>query len=316
MARVVGSEIMTNSHQQSFSLWKKAIEQRTGVRVTEDRERALGNLLSRRMQELQYDDPNQYFADSLDDAKGAEEWSRLVDSLLIKETSFFRHQPSLNYVTLWIQSLAKTSSLKKPQSDLTLWLWSLGCSSGEEAYSLAITMREAMKSLPHPLPFAIVATDISHKAIAEAKLGVYFHRKLRGVSAPLRQKYFDPIGADKYRVKNCLRGDICFLTSNILSSQSPLLQRKMDLIYCQNMLVYFRRWQRREIVSQLALQMQDESHMILGMGELGSWAPPNLTRSLPRTVQAYSRAAGNAGAKVSGVQQSSQPKLDKAIRRC
>lgn len=311
MARVVSSEIMTDSHRQSFVLWKKAIEQRTGVCVTEDRERALGNLLSRRMQELQYDDPNQYFADSLDDAQGAEEWSRLVDSLLIKETSFFRHQPSLDYVTFWIQSLAKKNTLKKPRSESTLWLWSLGCSSGEEAYSLAITMREAMANMAHPLRFGIVATDISHKAIAEAKLGVYSHRKLSGVSASLREKYFDQIGAGKYRVKNCLRGDICFLTSNILSSQSPLLQRKMDLIYCQNMLVYFRRWQRREIVSQLALKMQTKGHMILGMGELGSWTPPNLTRSLPRTVQAYS---GDAA--IALVQKSSEPKLDKAIRRC
>ena len=83
------SELIHDRDRQSFWLWKKAVEQRTGVRITADRERALVKLLQQRMRELQYRDINQYFADSLDDARGAEEWSRLVDNLLIQETSFF-----------------------------------------------------------------------------------------------------------------------------------------------------------------------------------------------------------------------------------
>ena len=297
MARVVTSELIHDRDQQSFWLWKKAIEQRTGVLITSDRERALITLLQRRMQELQYQDINQYFADSLDDVKGAEEWSLLVDNLLVQETCFFRHQPSLDYVARWARSYAQSHNSREP-----LWLWSLGCSSGEEAYSLAITLHEALSGLRRQPRFGIVATDISHRAIAEARRGVYPERRLTQVSPALKHRYFDQVGAYRYRVKPYLRNHIGFLTANILEAKPTLIRRKLHLIYCQNMLIYFRRWQRREIVNQLSRQLHDEGHLILGMGELGAWTPPCLSRSVPRTVQAYCKKPREIATAVSGAQ--------------
>ena len=314
MARAQSSEIIHDRDRQSFWLWKKAIEQRTGVCVTSDRERALINLLQQRMQALQYQDINQYFADSLDDAKGAQEWSRLIDNLLIQETSFFRHQPYLDYVARWAKSYVESHDPKTP-----LWLWSLGCSTGEEAYSLAITLCETLsgslagkKGQPR---FAIVATDISHRAIAEARLGVYQERRLCRLCPTLKDKYFDRVGPSRYRVKPSLRSHICFLTSNVLDSKPPLIHCKLNLIYCQNMLIYFRRWQRREIVNQLTQQMKCDGHLILGMGELGTWTPANLTRSVPRNVQAYSKKPIEIAAAVSSAAQAENRQSQQAIRR-
>ena len=310
MARLASRELIHSWDKQSFWLWKKAIEQRTGVCVTPDRERALINLLQQRMQALQYQDINQYFADSLDDAKGAEEWSRLVDNLLIQETSFFRHQPSLDYVARWAKSYVETQHPRAP-----LWLWSLGCSSGEEAYSLAITLCETLSGLNRNPKFAIIATDISHRAIAEARLGVYQDRRLCQVSPSIKEKYFDRIGPKRYRVKPSLRAHICFLTSNILDARPPLIRRKLHLIYCQNMLIYFRRWQRREIVNQLTQQMKDDGHLIVGMGELGAWVPANLSRSVPKTVQAFSKKPIEIATAISAAKAAGNRKLSQAIRR-
>lgn len=310
MAMTASSELIHDRDRQSFWLWKKAVEQRTGVRITADRERALVSLLQQRMRELQYRDINQYFADSLDDARGAEEWSRLVDNLLIQETSFFRHQPSLDYVARWASSHMENHNPASP-----LWLWSLGCSSGEEAYSLAITLCEALGE-PNGRPrFAIVATDISHRAIAEARLGVYQARRLSQVCPSLKDKYFDSVGPNRYRVKPFLRAHICFLTSNVLDYRPPLMRRKLNLIYCQNMLIYFRRWQRREIINQLTQQMKDDGHLIIGMGELGTWTPANLSRSVPRTVQAYSKKNIDIATAVSAATQADTGKSQQAIRR-
>ena len=86
-----------------FNVWKAAFEERTGVQITPDRERALALLLERRIKQLDPGDIDQYMNDALDIAKGAEEWSGLVDSLLIKETSFFRHRPSMDYVQAWVE---------------------------------------------------------------------------------------------------------------------------------------------------------------------------------------------------------------------
>lgn len=302
---------LSEADQQPFWLWKRAIEQRTGVRITPDRERALANLLHRRMRELNYTDIRHYFADSLDDAKGAKEWSKLVDSLLIKETSFFRHQPSLDYVERWVKSMSRRRQNKAP-----VWVWSLGCSSGEEPYSLAIVIKQVMERHGRETNFGIVATDISRDAIANARYGIYSGRKLGALSSQIKAKYFDQVGADSYRVVDSLRRHICFLNSNILTDKSPLVRRKMDLIYCQNMLVYFRRWQRRKIVNKLTAHMQDDGHMLLGLGELGAWVPPGLHRAVPRTVQAYTKQSANAPAKISTAQAFDQASADQAIRRC
>ena len=302
---------LADGDQQSFWLWKRAIEQRTGVRITPDRERALANLLHSRMRALNCHDIRQYFADSLDDAKGAKEWSKLVDSLLIKETSFFRHQPSLDYVERWVKSMSRGRGDKTP-----IWVWSLGCSSGEEPYSLAIVIQQVMERHDRVTNFGIVATDISRDAIANARHGVYSGGKLNALSSQTKAKYFDQVGADSFRVVDRLRSHICFLNSNILTDKSPLIRRKMDLIYCQNMLVYFRRWQRREIVNKLIAHMQDDGHMLLGLGELGAWVPQGLHRAVPRTVQAYTKQSAIVPAKTSTAQVFDKASAEHAIRRC
>ena len=163
--------------------------------------------------------------------------------------------------------------------------------------------------------FAIVATDISHRAIAEARLGVYQERRLCRLCPTLKDKYFDRVGPSRYRVKPSLRSHICFLTSNVLDSKPPLIHCKLNLIYCQNMLIYFRRWQRREIVNQLTQQMKCDGHLILGMGELGTWTPANLTRSVPRNVQAYSKKPIEIAAAVSSAAQAENRQSQQAIRR-
>ncbi len=310
MASLSGSKVSNRRDQQSFWIWKKALEQRTGVRITPDREQALINLLNRRLQKLQYDDIKQYFANSLDDFKGAEEWSWLLDNLLIKETRFFRHQPSLDYVARWVAQLIKARKSQQP-----LWIWSLGCSSGEEAYSLAITVRQTIEKQNKPFKFGILATDISAEAISKARLGVYPRRQLQAVDVGLREKYFDQIGPDSFRVNAGLRSHICFLTSNILEQKNPLVGPKIDLIFCQNLLVYFRRWQRREIVNQLVAEMPDEGRMILGLGELGAWMPPQLTRAVPGTVQAYCKNT-SANNQVSVASAADMQAIDSAMRRC
>ncbi len=283
-----------NAELNAVGIWKEAIEQRTGVQITPDRENALATLLRRRMNELHCDDMDKYIEDSLDDAKGAEEWNGLIDSLLIKETSFFRHQPSMDFVAQWVAAKTINQALVEP-----LWVWSLGCSTGEEAYSLAILIEEAMERANVVLRYGVIGTDISRECIAVARRGVYRQAKMVNVTEPLQGKYFDQVGKGLWRVKDSLRRRVCFVNSNILSDHSPTVRRKMHLIYCQNMLIYFRRWKRRELVNQLVDHLEPDGRMILGIGELGNWIPPGLARVAPRRVQAYAQSnnaqQGDAG---------------------
>ena len=282
MANSTQNAISQNGGFGYFDVWKATIEERTGVQITPDRERALALLLERRIKELDSRDIDQYMIDALDIAKGAEEWSGLIDSLLVKETSFFRHRPSMDYVHSWVRDAVKTQPFTEP-----LWLWSLGCSTGEEAYSLAITVEQAMKAEGRKPCYGIIGTDISREAIIQARRGIYRESKMTVVDKSDNSAYFEPVGKGLWRVKADLRRRVCFLTSNILTDGSPLVRRKMHLIYCQNMLVYFRRWKRREIIGQLSNHLDARGCLMLGLGELRNWLPSGFTRVTQRNIQAY-----------------------------
>ncbi len=284
MAVKVQQAILQNSEMGYFDIWKAAIEERTGVQITADRERALAILLNRRMAELDLLDAGEYLTETLDVTRGAQEWSGLVDSLLVKETSFFRHRPSFDYVAQWVKETVTDEQFVGP-----LWVWSLGCSTGEEAYSLAITVERAMREAGREPRFGIVGTDISREAIFQARRGIYRTSKMSAVDESTYAHYFDQVGKQLWRVKADLRRRVCFLTSNILTDKSPLIRRKMHLIYCQNMLIYFRRWKRRELVNQLTEHLDNRGCLMLGLGELSNWTPEGFARVAPRAVQAYTQ---------------------------
>jgi len=284
MANKPARKILRTSDFGDFTIWAAAIEERTGVQITPDRERALTLFLNRRMEELGCPDINEYLNEALDVTRGAQEWSGLVDSLLVKETSFFRHRPSIDFVSSWVKETINQDAFSGP-----LWVWSLGCSTGEEAYSLAITVERAMREVGREPRFGIIGTDISREAIFHARRGIYRSSKMAMVDAPACRDYFDQIGDHLWRVKAELRQRVCFLTSNILTDRSPLMRRKMHLIYCQNMLVYFRRWKRREIVNQLINHLDNHGCLMLGLGELSNWIPEGYARTAPRSIQAYTK---------------------------
>lgn len=284
MAIKAGQALLQNSESGYFDIWKTAIEERTGVQITPDRERALGLLLNRRMVELDLLDVDEYLNQVLDITRGAKEWSGLVDRLLVKETSFFRHAPSFDYVAQWVKETVTAPGFVGP-----LWVWSLGCSTGEEAYSLAITVDRAMREVGCELGFGIIGTDISNEAIFQARRGIYRGAKMNAVDESTRENYFDQVGKQLWRVKADLRRRVCFLTSNILADKSPLIGRKIHLIYCQNMLIYFRRWKRRELVNQLTGHLDNRGCLMLGLGELANWTPEGFARVAPRVVQAYTK---------------------------
>src|SRR5690606_13129985 len=129
------------------------------------------------------------------------------------------------------------------------------CSSGEEPYSLAMVMSDAYQNAGLEPRYAITGTDISRAALGVARAGIYGARKVQMVDDNYRQRYFLQVADNQYQISSLLRDRICFTHGNVLNiNEMPVIQ--VDAIFCQNLLVYFRRWLREQILNAFVARLK------------------------------------------------------------
>lgn len=267
--------------QRQYLLWCQLLERRTGVRV----EALSRDWMNARIMECAADlaitDIGEYYRQLADQPDNLVEWNRLLDRLLVRDTRFFRHRESICSVgELWRQHQRNGRSG-------SFTAWSVGCSSGEEVYSLALTLEQ--NRLDESANFGVIGMDISGQAIAAARSGIYPASQLAELTPWQQDNYFERLADGLYQVNRLLKRRTCFIRGNVLDiTESPQLQGA-DIIFCQNLLPYFRRWQRQQLVAKLAAGLKPGGHLIVGPGELANWQPPMLERSASRAVQIYRR---------------------------
>lgn len=264
-----------------FALWSKLLEERAGIYLGEQQRVFLQTQVTMRMRELGYQDYGEYYRCVVDGVAGMVEWALLVDRLVVNETSFFRHRPSIEFVGRQV-----AAHLQNAPGNLAYDVWSVGCSSGEEPYSLAMVMNDAYQNAGREPRYAITGTDISRAALCVARAGVYGARKVRLVDDHLRQRYFLQVADNQYQVSSLLRDRICFNQGNVLNiNEMPII--KVDAIFCQNLLVYFRRWLREQILNAFVARLKPGGILVIGLGEVVDWVHPDMRRVAVDAVQAY-----------------------------
>ena len=268
---------------RQFRLWEDLLENRTGVRIAAQREDYVRSQITKRMAEGGWVDADGYFREVLEASAGPREWGILLDRLLVKETLFFRHQPSHDYVYKRIAELAASGNHPLPFN-----LWSAGCASGEEAYSLAVDASEALAIAGQADNYYIVGTDVSSGAITTARQGVYPESYLDNVPTALKQKYFSNIDGRNLKIITPIRKRVAFFEANLLGKPKQYVSQ-MDLIFCQNVLVYFKQWRRRDIVNFFQDCLVPGGCLLIGPGELTGWEPENMERLDIPGIQAYEK---------------------------
>lgn len=269
-----------------FQRWVRLLEARTGVTVPPERMPFLVTGLRRRMRETGHQEFDAYYEELLDGARGAMEWAALVDHLTVHETHFFRHPPSLalirdEWLPRWLASAP---------ADQTLHALSVGCATGEEAWTLAMLLDAALSQVVPQRRFGITATDVSQPALAVARQGRYPIARLDEVPQVYRNSSIELLAADEFRIVERLRKRVGFACVNLLhASRAPL--RQLDLIYCQNVLIYFARERRGELLDGLARLLRPNGMLVLGPGEVTGWNHPQLKRTGGRQTLAYLRVA-------------------------
>ncbi len=199
------------------------IERTLGIKLEKTKQLMVENRLRKRLRFLGFSDYDKY-VEFLFSEDGKKELEELANVLTTNKTEFFREKQHFDFLSKWVQ-----------EHDGFLNVWSAGCASGEEAYSLAIVLMERNRD------FRVIGTDVSTEVLRRARAGIYTKRQIASLPAIYVNKYFDTIVDDGqlfYQVKKFLRDKVMFYKLNFMSKYYtvPLEQ---DIIFFRNVLIYF-----------------------------------------------------------------------------
>jgi chemotaxis protein methyltransferase CheR len=239
------------------------IEERTGIHFDESRERFLSTRVREHMHERGYARVSELLRAV---RKTNVEYDSLLERMLTQETSFFRY-PAV-YEAFEKRVLPELHVSKFWKNPRTLRVWSAGCSTGEEPYSIAITIADSL-SFADSWNVEILATDVGKQALKNAEKGIYSGRSLGSVNEKQLAAHFTKVES-KFHVKPRLKKMISFAPMNLAA---PVYVGRMDLIFCMNVLIYFTEERRRALVQRFYEALEPGGYLFLGHSESISKMP-------------------------------------------
>jgi two-component system, chemotaxis family, CheB/CheR fusion protein len=189
-----------------------------------------------------------------------EEYGHLFDTVLINVTGFFRDASAWEYLTEEILPRI----LQSKESDEPIRIWSAGCASGEEAYSLALILAEALGADQFRDRVKIYATDLDEDALSVARQATYRARDLQGIAPGLLERYFEPHGG-RYVFSRELRRSVIFGRHDLIRD-API--SRVDLLVCRNVLMYFNADTQSRVLSRFHFALRDTGYLFLGKAEM------------------------------------------------
>ena len=249
---------------EQFIRFRDLIENRCGLHFDESQRASLSASLRARMQQLGLDRIDDYY-DRLRARTADDEFRKLINLVTVTETCFFRDQSQFRLLRRHILPtlLAERAAQPKP----TLRIWSAGCSSGEEAYSIALTLWDMGLYLTYPdWTFEIVGTDVNTEVLDAAKRGVYSARALRNVEGDWLDRYFRPDGPH-FCLNEEVRRGVRFEYGNLTQAPLPRPSSGYDIVFCKNVAIYFRPEMTRRLVRGLHQSLADGGYLLLGHSE-------------------------------------------------
>ena len=245
------------------------IEQRSGILFDESRERFLTTRVVEHMQRKRLS----YGLELLRLVRGSNvEYDAMLERLLTQETSFLRY-PGM-FAAFEQRVLPDLLGRKFWDKDSALRIWSAGCSTGEEPYSIALTLCDALAKGSSP-NIQILATDVSREALDRAERGCYRGRALENLSRAQMLAYFTRSG-EEHEVKPVLREMVKFAPLNLAH---PVYLGRFDCIFCMNVLIYFSAELRSKLIQRFYDALEPGGYLFLGHAESVSDAPVKFQQS-------------------------------------
>jgi chemotaxis protein methyltransferase CheR len=253
-----------NMSTRDYTRLCNLIYEQAGIRLGAEKKTMLEVRVKRRLKALELPSYSQY-CDYLFARQGLkEELVSLIDVVTTNKTDFFREPKHFNFLV----ETALPELISRDAGGRPLLIWSAGCSSGEEPYTLAMVLSEY--GLTHPgFRFRILATDISTHVLAKAEIGVYSSDAVSPVPAALKRKYLmgsrEP-GSNRVRVVPELRRLIEFQRLNFMDADYGMAE-KADAIFCRNVIIYFDRPTQEKVLQRLSKHLVPRGYMFVGHAE-------------------------------------------------
>jgi chemotaxis protein methyltransferase CheR len=228
-----------------------------GINLPSGKETLVRSRLARRLRALGLTSFDHYF-EFLDSNAGAEEMPRLIDALTTNKTSFFRESEHFRF-------LQKALTEQVEHTGPRVRLWSAGCSTGEEPYSLAITLYDALPK-PGACDMRILATDISHRVLETARAAEYPDDALDGVPGSVRARHFERgTSSSTWHVREHIRR---WVTIAYLNLMEPWPMRgPFDAILCRNVMIYFDKPTQRQLIERFCSLLRPGGWLLVGHSE-------------------------------------------------
>jgi chemotaxis protein methyltransferase CheR len=245
-----------------FVTFAQVIHQRSGIHMGDLKLELLRARVGKRLRALKLPSVREYYQVLQSDESGLE-LERLIDVVTTNKTEFFREAQHYEHLVRTVLPPYQTAA--RPSRPLRFW--SAACSSGEEPYSLAMVLHEALGG---GVPFKILATDISSRVLHRGMEGWYSGERMQGVATVLREKYFqreEREGEKGWRVGSVLRDNVQFSRFNLNDGAQYVFENGFDAVFCRNVMIYFDRPTQEAVVGRLSRHLLPGGYLYTGFSE-------------------------------------------------
>jgi len=256
---------MISTHE--FQQLRELIYTHTGISLSDHKHILVCSRLAKRLRHYGMTRYSDYYAYLTNDDHDGSELREMINAITTNKTDFFREAHHFNFLTNYVFPAYK-SKVRGVREGRELRIWSAGASTGEEAYTLAMTVLEAF-SLPFSREIKLLATDIDTNVLNHAAKGIYTAEQANKIPERLLHRYFHK-GKDahegKVMAKPELKSLIAFRHLNLQETPWPM-QRRFDVIFCRNVIIYFDKPTQARIISRFCQSLKPNGYLMLGHSE-------------------------------------------------
>lgn len=251
---------ITDAEFESIS---KLVYEKFGINLTEKKRMLVRGRLHKRLLQMGHNNFQSYYDWIVQDTTGIG-LLELVDKISTNHTMFFRESDHFLFLEKLV--IPEIAGYLKEKGSRDIRVWSAGCASGEEAYTIAMVLAECLGQRYFTAGPPVLATDISQSALDTAVAGIYPKDRIEIVSKPLLQKYFSLDKDGKYQVKENLKKLVVFKRLNLMRERFPFRGR-FHFIFCRNVMIYFDEATKNTLITKFAHVLQDNGYLFIGHSE-------------------------------------------------